>query len=221
MWPNQWIDLKDFGKTEPLKRSVEKNEGEKIYSPFDPPEEPLAKESISYENMHPLLQAFMDEHQEIRGRVQKFEHALQELRKNGFTKEIQAAIRDFFECFDQKIIPHTKREEKFLFLSLHKRLIEIGEHSPGESLQTGVTVLEEEHTSIIQMGALIFNFFGLSSRLKDQEARLQVLDLAIEKAQQLIEILRFHSLREDTVLFPLAQKHLKSHELTTLLEGLA
>ena len=208
-----WIDLKDFGKSDPLKRSVEKNEGVKIYSPFDPPEEPLAKESISYENMHPLLQNFMDDHKEIKGHVQKFEQALQGLREEGFTKQTQVEIRIFFECFDQKIIPHVKREEKFLFLKLHERLIEIGERSPGEPIQTGVTILEEEHTNIIQMGAIIFNFFGLFTRLKDHEAKLQVLDLAIEKAQQLIETLRLHFLREDTVLFPLAQKHLKSHEL--------
>ncbi|MBI2027958.1 MAG: hemerythrin domain-containing protein [Deltaproteobacteria bacterium] len=216
-----WIDLNEIDKSEPLNRNVQKNEGSKIYSPFDPPEEPLKKEDVSYESMHTLLTYFIDEHQEIRGHIHKFEQAVQDLRKEGFTKPIQACIRDFFECFDQKLIPHTKREEKFLFLKLHDCLIEIGEHSPGSPIQTGVTLLEEEHIGMIQMGALIFNFFGLSSRLKGQEAQLQVLDLAIEKATQLVESLRLHFLREDTVLFPLAQKHLKSHEMTTLLEKMS
>lgn len=206
------IDLKSLGTDDPIKRVVEKNEGGAVYSPFDPPQEPLKKESVSYENMSPLLRSFMDDHAEIRNHLQKFEQALQDLNKNGFTKQIQIDIRDFFECFDQKIIPHSRREEKLLFLDLHERLIKMGEHSPGgEPIQTGVTVLEEEHVNIIQMGAIVFNFFGLSSRLKDQTSKLQVLNLAIEKSTQLIETLRLHILREDTILFPLAQKHICSH----------
>ena len=212
------LDLKMLSQNDPLNRYVERNEGGEIYSPFDPPAEPLVKESMSYENMHPLLQSFIDEHEEIKKHIQLFDDAIQNVRKIGFTKDIYQAIRNFFESFDQKIIPNMKSEEKFLFLKLHERLIEIGEHSPSEPIQTGVTLLETEHTHVIQMGAVIFNFFALSWRLKDHEAKLQVLDLAIEKALQLIEIIRLHSLREDTVLFPLAQKHLKPHEMTTLLE---
>ena len=109
------IDLKSLSTDESSKRFVEKNEGGAVYSPFDPPEEPLKKESVPYESLPPLLRGFMDDHREIETHLQKIEQALHDLNKTGFTKQIKIVIRDFFECFDQKIIPHSRREEKFLF----------------------------------------------------------------------------------------------------------
>jgi len=76
--------------------------------------------------------------------------------------------------------------------------------------------MEDDHLKAIQLTAVIFNFFGLASRLKDDVSRNLVIDAAIEQSNQLIELLRLHIFREDTILFPLAHKHIDSSELDCL-----
>ena len=52
----------------------------------------------------------------------------------------------------------------------------------------------------------------LATRIKDDTARIFILDTAYETARELIELLKLHIYREDHTLFPLAQKYLSKEE---------
>src|SRR3989338_4064947 len=140
------LDIKELKAGDPLKRTVEKKTGIHEWSPMDPPSayEPLAKEAMTYENLHPYLQALIDEHHEFTQKLKIFEDVLIHIHKEGLTSQHPSQLRDFFEFFDQKIHPHGKKEEKELFPLLRQKLIETGEHGPDQ--KTGVEFLEDDHT---------------------------------------------------------------------------
>lgn len=214
-------NLKNLQKSDPVKRNVEKGlEGQEM-SPMDPPEafEPPKVEEVPYEDMHPVLQGLMDEHKEIKKELDTFEEALHQIQKEGVTKEADKKLRNFFHFFDEVIVKHSQKEEKTFFELLHKRLIEKGEHSHGPTPTTSIDILEEDHTKILQLGAVIFNFLGLASRLPDQKSCVIVLDIALEQGKSLVELLRLHSFREDTIIFPLAHKYISKAEFDGMSEG--
>ncbi|MDP3980777.1 MAG: hypothetical protein Q8Q33_05125, partial [Chlamydiota bacterium] len=103
-----------------------------------------------------------------------------------------------------------------LFPILTKKLIETGEHSHGPNPTTAVDVMEDDHLKAIQLTAVIFNFFKLASQLGDPVSRNLVMDAAIEQSYQLIELLRLHIFREDTIIFPLAHQTIETQELNQL-----
>jgi len=78
---------------------------------------------------------------------------------------------------------------------------------------TPVETMEEDHLKIIQLVSVVFNFFGLASRIPDPQSRVLVLDAAIEQGKSFVELLRLHIFREDNVLFVLAHKHIEKELL--------
>ena len=77
-------------------------------------------------------------------------------------------------------------------------------------------MLEDDHAKLMQLAAVVFNFFALSSRLPDAASRAIVLDAALEQSKELIEALRLHIFREENVVFPKAQLYLNAQELDEL-----
>lgn len=187
-------------------------------SPMDPPDGymPPASESVPYEEMHPFLRKLIDEHKAFSEELNDFEDILLSIQQNGIEKETNSKLRNFFQFFDTDSIPHHRREEKILFPLLAERLIEIGEHSTGSSPSTAVDMLEDDHIKSLQLAATVFNLFALSSRLPDHNSRLVVLDIALEQGKSLVELLRLHIFREDTILFPIAHKHISEHEFDAM-----
>lgn len=209
-------DLKNLAKTDPLKRNVEKGLEQTENSPMDPPtayEQP-GKVEIDFDSMEKPIQIFMNEHKNAIAKIEKFEKALVQFKTEGYklNQPINEAFKEFFEFFDNNLLPHNSKEEKTFFPLLHKRLIEIGEHGIGNNPRTAIDVMEDDHIKFIQLGALTFNFLGLATRLKDETSRIFVLDTAYENGRELIELLKLHIYREDYTLFPLAQKHLTKEE---------
>lgn len=209
-------DLKNLAKTDPVKRNVEKGLEQTENSPMDPPaayEQP-GKMKIDFDSMEKPIQIFMNEHKNAIAKIEMFEKALVQFKTERYklNHQINQAFKTFFEFFDNNLIEHNSKEEKTLFPLLHKRLIEVGEHSTGKNPQTAIDIMEDDHIKFIQLGALIFNFLGLATRLKDETSRIFVLDTAYENGRELIELLKLHIYREDYTLFPLAQKHLTKEE---------
>ncbi len=190
-------------------------------SPMDPPDSyfPPAQESVPYEEMHPFLQELMEEHKRLSEELGKLEETLILIRERGVEKETNARLRNFFEFFDDHVISHHKKEERLLFPVLEKKFIEKGEHSKGPQLTTPVDVMEDDHIKGVQLAATVFNLFALSGRLPDHNSRLIVLDLAIEQGMSLVEMLRLHIFREDSVIFPVANKHIDIENLDNMLKG--
>ncbi len=185
---------------------------------MDPPEayKPPKDESIPVEELHPYLQGLVADHDKIKKELVDFEASLLSIKETGITRELNDSLGKFFQFFNEEFLGHDKREERELFPALSKKLVEKGEHSQGAIPTTAVDVMEEDHLKIIQLVAVIFNFFALASRLQDNASRCLVLDAAIEQSNEFIELLRLHIFREDTIIFPLAHKYIAAAELDKL-----
>jgi hemerythrin-like domain-containing protein len=212
------MSCEDLNAIDPLKKQPIEGVPSEGLSPMDPPDAyaPPSVEKIDVADLHPFLRTLVDEHDPVEEQVELFEAALLSFQSDGPSREANAKIRDFFHFFDHEFVPHSRNEERFLFPLLHRRLIEVGEHSRGEAPTTAVDMLENDHTEALQLAAVVFNFFGVASRLPDENSRLLVLDAAIEQGKSLVELLKLHIFRENEVVFPLAAKHLTEQELETV-----
>jgi len=212
------MDFKQQNLNDPIHRNAEKDVTADALSPMDPPDayNPPGKVDVAVEDMHPFLQELVADHVKIKSALEDFETAVLSLKTKGLSKEANEKLRNFFEFFNDEFLSHDKREEKYLFPKLAEKLIEKGEHSQGFSPTTSVDVMEEDHLKAVQQTAVIFNFFGLASRLTDEVSRCIVMDAAIEQSNDLIELLRLHIFREDTIVFPLAQKYIDASDLDAM-----
>lgn len=217
------LDYKRYKEEDPLKRMVEKeSEGQEL-SPMEPPA--IADESVepeNYDNYHKCLKQLTNEHRDFSEKLKVFEDAIILLKQNSFQKhdEIKDSINKFFAFVDNTVIPHNRLEEKTLFHLLNERLQKKDLYAIKDASNTVVDIMEDDHSKLIQLSALAFNFFGLASRLTDRNSRLIVFDLAIEQSMALIELLRLHMYREDHIVFDLAQQHLTENELTKIKQQL-
>jgi len=203
-------------RADPMHREVEKGYEDEGLSPMAPPDRyapPGENQGVPYEEMHPVLQALRDEHASFVTELTDFEGALATIRENGPNREVDAVLSSFFRAIDEKVVPHNRAEERALFPLLARRLIERGEHSKGATPTTAIDVLMDDHLQILQLSAVIFNFFAVASRIPDAPSRGVVLRAAVEQGQVLAELLRLHVFREDHVLFSLAQRYLTQEEL--------
>jgi len=192
-------------------------------SPFAPPEAynpPKVDEEIPYEDMHPFLQELMDEHKAYSNKLTEFEETLTMIEGGKVDKEIDDRLRDFFSHFDEEIREHHLNEEKTLFPIISKKMFDEGSHSKGDENFNAIDVLEDEHIKSIQLAAVTFNLFALFSRIPDERSRIIILDVALTQAKELVELLKVHIYREDTIIFNYAQKNLSNDELTKMHEML-
>ncbi len=169
---------------------------------------------ISCDDMPAFIQRLMDDHKAVRKALDSFEETLGSLQENGLKPDadVDEGLRNFFTFLDDEMVGHQIREEKLLCPVLHERLIERGEHSKGATPTSAVDMLEDDHTKVMQLAAVTFNFLGMAARLPDAASRAIVLDAALEQGQALIELLRLHMFREDAIVFSLAARHLTADE---------
>ncbi|MCP3927735.1 MAG: hemerythrin domain-containing protein [Bacteroidetes bacterium] len=209
------INLNVINKDDdPLKRRVEKQTEKEEFSPMDPPDAyaPPNLETVPYEDMHLFLQKLLDEHKALIKRLDAFEEILIDMQSNSINKPAFSQLRDFFEFFDQTVVEHHQKEEKTIFPLLHKRLKESDEHGKGTDVLTAIDMMEDDHIKSLQLAAVVFNFFGIATKLPNPDSQLIVFDTAIEQSKVLIELLRLHIFREDNIVFPLANQHITPSE---------
>lgn len=213
---------KKLKQDDPLQRDVFKEDELSEHSPMDPPDaydkDASNVDGVTYDDLSDSLKEMIAEHSELTEYADRFEKALGDFHESSymFTQEINDRFNEFFQYFDDHILPHNRKEERHLFPVLHKRLIESGEHSPGDVKETAVDLMEDDHVKFIQLASLTFNLLGLASRLPDNHSRAITFDLAYHNGKELIELLRLHIFREDNTVFPLAQKLLSEEELIKL-----
>jgi len=219
------LDLKNLAKTDPVKRNVEKGLEQVEHTPMEPPSayDSIATVNVPADQLHDVLKVFVDEHKKATEIIEQFEQALLQYKTNGYKLDpkINEYFKQFFDFFDNFLLPHNSKEEKALFPTLNERLVQAGEHSSTDSKFTAIDVMEDDHVKFIQLGALTFNLLGLATRIQDLNARIFVLDTAYENGRELIELLRLHIFREDYTLFPLAQKYLKDDDFKLIEEKMA
>ena len=220
-------DIKTIPNPNPVTKAntVSKQEGKWLNdvenSPMDPHEE-KGKLTMKKEDASEAIKRLMAEHQSVLKVIGEFEKGIVAYKMNGYklTDEINESFSKFFKCLDEDLLPHNRREEKTLFPILNKKLLLAGEHSQGKNPITAIDVMEDDHTKFIQLGALAFNFLGLSTRMVDDRSRFFVLDTAYDTSRELIELIKLHIYREDETLFPLAQKYLSNDELLVIFEDM-
>jgi len=190
-------------------------------SPYAPPEAydpPSKDEEIPYEDMHPFLQEFIDEHNAYSKELNAFEATVAMIEGGKVDKEIDERLRQFFFFFDNKVVSHNQEEEKYLFPKISKKMKADGEHSKADDNYTVIDVLEDDHIKSIQLAGVAFNMFALFSRIPDERSRFIILDIALNQAKELLELLRVHIYREDTIIFTYAQRNFTNEELTEIQE---
>ncbi len=211
---------KKLKEEDPILRNASKEEDLEEYSAMDPPEAYDKNRSIgsNYAEMNPFIQTLMDEHKALIGKIDDFDKALLDFKESGFnfTHDISDKLNIFFRFFDDDIVPHNDREEKYFFRLLHERLIESGEHGTGDTPETAINIMEDDHNKFLQLATLSFNLLGLGSRLRDIESKGITFDLAFNTGRELVELLRLHIFREDETLFPLAQQLLTEEDFARL-----
>ena len=210
--PTQWQELK---RIDPLGRQPDR--GSDIgsgSSPMDPPDAyaPPGLEPVSAAALHPFLGTLRDRHVPMMEALSAFEETILSIQKNGYTRESDAGLRQFFHCFDEAFSPRSRRREAALFALLHERLIADGEHSKGEIPTTAIDLMEDDCAKSLQLAAVVLNFLGLVFRLPDEKSRLVVLDAALEQGKNLIELLRLLIFRMDNVVISLAHRLISAAE---------
>ncbi|MCC6815702.1 MAG: hemerythrin domain-containing protein [Saprospiraceae bacterium] len=194
-----------------IKRFVEKDSGsDPIYSPMDPPDayRPPSAEAVPFDELHPILKLFIDEHKSAMIKIDELENTLLDIKKHGISREANKKLGEFFEFLDDKIVLHNLKEERILFPFIHDRMIDQGEHSTGLIPETAVDMLENDHIKMMQLVTLVFNLLSIASRISDRASYAILIDTATEQGLSLVEMLRLHIFREDNVVFPLAHKYL-------------
>jgi hemerythrin-like domain-containing protein len=155
-------------------------------------------DEIPYEDMHPFLQELIDEHHLYTKELNAFEEAVAMIESGKVDKEVDEKLRQFFTYFDEQIVSYDQEGEKYLFASVSKKMTE-------DENSNIIGSLETDHMKSIQMAAVAFNMLALFSR-----------DVALKQAKELLELLRVHIYREDTMIFPYAQRNFSDEELTEI-----
>ncbi len=166
-------------------------------------------DEIPYEDMHPFLQELIDEHHLYTKELNAFEEAVAMIESGKVDKEVDEKLRQFFTYFDEQIVSYDQEGEKYLFARISKKMTE-------DENSNIIGSLETDHMKSIQMAAVAFNMLALFSRIPDEQSRFIVLDVALKQAKELLELLRVHIYREDTMIFPYAQRNFTNEELTEI-----
>jgi len=191
-------------------------------SPMNPPDAyDLSKTlNVNKDDFSVVLRSFIDEHSEVLERLEKFERSLINFKENNFvfTKDINDSFNEFFIYFDNFILPHNKKEERGLFVLLHRKLIETGELRNPKNPETAIDVMEDDHIKFIQLATLTFNFLGLACRLNDSHSKALTFDVAYNSGIELVELMKLHIFRENQTLFPMAHKLLTNKDFQSILD---
>jgi hemerythrin-like domain-containing protein len=167
---------------------------------------------VAPEEMHPVLQVFVEEQRAYLPELQAAEETLLRVQQHGPDADADRALGRFFEFLETVVLPNNRRQEKLLFALVEQRLRERGESGADDLVSAGIERLEAEHVNLIQLSALMLNFFGASGHLRDAPSQRYILEAGIEQGKALIETLRLHIDREETVFFSLAQRLISNEE---------
>lgn len=187
-------------------------------SPMDPPDaySPPNLDPVPKTAMHPFLQALIDEHAPLIDELNAFEEAIVATQKDGYGKESNASLMQFFRFFDRDFLRQSRCEEALFYPLLRRRLMAAGEHGKGDYPCTATDAIQDGHAEAVQLAAVVVNFLGLVFRLPDERSRLIVLDAALEQSKNLVELLRLLIFRKHNVLYSLAHRLITIDEFDQL-----
>lgn len=211
-------------KNDPIKRqpSVSQEDRGAGLSPMAPPEvdSELISIDIPYEQMHPFFQELMDEHRELEKVVNTLEEVSDSIKKKrALDGPTYKALKKFLVDFNEGFVEHNQKEEKIFFPILHKRLLEVGEHSKGKEVFTGVDILQSEHVQGVKLLSSIETALDIIDLIQDQKSREEVLGVIVRRSNELVELMNMHVTREDNIIFKMAMKILTPEDLEMIVKG--
>lgn len=148
------------------------------------------------------LQQLKTEHGPLRKQMDEYKTMVQDLAhddsRSNYAEPLQA-LRDRVKQFVDELDVHSRKEEDVLFEMMANYI----------GRETGpIAVMEYEHDTA---KTLLKQFLQLSSEVDNQVGHEQARDIA-DYAAKAEEILSQHFMKEETVLFPMAEKMLSAEE---------
>lgn len=207
---------------DPVKKQAEVDASDRggQHSPMSPPEahSPPCNVKVNYQDMHPFLKQFIDEHNELKAKMDSFQVVLRDLSLNqNVIGTTDKTIKTFFHEFMKEFTLHNQREEKILFPVLGQRFLQIGEHSRTNNPITPIDVMEDEHKEAFKVVTECVCIWDLVQKVFDPPSQAILIRTFIRKSNTLLEMMRLHIYREDDIVFSLAQRHLTAEELDGML----
>lgn len=154
--------------------------------------------------MNAFIGTLMDEHQHALAQLSLLDDASARLARGGFAERDMDVVRRAVTYINNDIRVHNEREEEFLFPELEQVLPPAGP----------TAVMREEHR------ALWDSLNALEDVLRDIEPSSDrtVFGDVHRSALGVVRLLRDHIMKEDTILFPMAERALHPQQLARLEE---
>lgn len=160
----------------------------------------------------PALRVLENEHQLLTYLMNKWHPLVLAIEREPFTNEVEArnlfkTLRTEIKNFIEPLKNHTDKEETYLFPALAKY---VGDE------QGPVQAIQAEHEEI---DAYLGHFLH-HSRIHEEQLTIQDMKEIAHDAQEAFEVITFHFVKEETIVFPMVESILKPKEHYELLENL-
>lgn len=152
------------------------------------------------ENEHQLLTYLMGKWQPLVLRIER-EH----FRTEGEARMLFRTIRREVNQFLKPLKLHTDKEKAYLYPALAKY---VGNE------QGPVQAIQEEHAEI----EAYFDHFLHFANVEEKELTIPKMQEIVQDAQEAFEVVTFHLIKEETIIFPMVESILNDKEQYDLLE---
>ena len=152
------------------------------------------------------IKVLIREHNEGLLRLAVLENAAESIKMNGFSPEAFEQIAETIRWMNTEVRRHTEIEEKFLFPLIDRHIRPLADQVRGE------------HRDLWDL------FNDLLRAVKEvEEGRLHGTSIRdiVAIAKSIVELLRTHVRREDTLVFPAVKQLLTKDEYDELLVGIS
>lgn len=152
------------------------------------------------------IKVLIREHNEGLQRLAVLENAAESIKLNGFSAEAFEQIAETIRWLNTEVRRHTQIEEKFLFPLIDRHMRALADQVRGE------------HRDLWDL------FNDLLHAVKDvEEGRLHGTSIRdiVAIVRSIVELLRAHVRREDTMVFPAVKQLLTKDEYDELLVGIS
>lgn len=161
----------------------------------------------------PALRVLENEHQLLTYLMNKWHPLVLAIEREQFTNEVEArnlfkTLRTEIKNFIEPLKNHTDKEEAYLFPALAKY---VGDE------QGPVQAIQAEHEEI---DTYIGDFLHQSSHIREEQLTVGAMKEIAHNAQEAFEVITFHFIKEETIIFPMVESILKPKQHYELLENL-
>ncbi len=149
---------------------------------------------------------FMAEHEEGLAHLKELGGYIRRVERGEVTAEVLEGIRKATAFINKEVRAHNEKEEALLFPELEKVLAPKGP----------TFVMREEHRRLWEVLEKVESTLERLERDKDRA----VIDELVASAQFVVQLLREHINKEDSVLYPMAKQLLSAEQMAAIAQGM-